>query len=102
MNFHKGTTRQIPNSISFASTGVTKQETFITFLLKLAQSSDFLQYVAFATKYLKIYNIGLFTIQDLIWCLLYELMAIETVAIEASCVDGFGPKGMTNIIFTQH
>jgi hypothetical protein len=30
------------------------------------------------------------------------LIAIEMVVIEASRVDSFGPKGMTNIIFTQH
>jgi hypothetical protein len=30
------------------------------------------------------------------------LMAIEAVAIEASRVDSFSPKEMTNIVFTQH
>jgi hypothetical protein len=29
-------------------------------------------------------------------------MAIEAVAIEASLVYSFGPKGMINIVFTQH
>jgi hypothetical protein len=92
MNLLKSTTSQISNSISFASSGVTKQETFITFLLKLAQSSAFLQYIAFAAKNLKVCNIRLSSIQDLIWGLLQQFMAIEAVAIVASCVDCFGPK----------
>jgi hypothetical protein len=69
MDFLKLTTSQVPNSISFASSGVTKQETFITLLFKLAQSSALLQNVAFATKNLKICNVGFPSIQELIWCL---------------------------------
>jgi hypothetical protein len=92
MNLLKSTTSQILNSISLASSGVTKQEIFITFLLKLAQPSAFLQDIAFATKHPKVCDIGLSTIQDLIWGLLQQLMAIEVVAIVASRVDCFGPK----------
>jgi len=79
-------------SLSFASSGVTKQETFITFLFELAQSSAFLQYIAFASKNLKVCNIGLSSIQELIWCLLHHWMTIELVAIVASRVDCFNPK----------
>jgi hypothetical protein len=92
MNFLKSTTSQISNSISFASSGVAKQETFITFLLKLAQSYVFLQYIAFATKDPKVCNIGLSSIQELIWCLLHHRVTIESIAIVASRVDCFSPK----------
>jgi hypothetical protein len=100
MNLLKSTTSQILNSINFASSGVNKQETFITLLLKLAQSNVFLQYIAFATKNPKICNIWLSTIQDLIWGLLQYWMTIEAVAVIASRVDCFGPKRMTNIVLT--
>jgi hypothetical protein len=92
MNLLKSTTSQIPNSISLASSEVHKQEIFITFLLKLAQSSVFLQDIASATKNLKICNIGLSSIQELIRCLLHHGMTIEAAAIIASRVDCFGPK----------
>jgi hypothetical protein len=92
MHLLKSTTSQISNSISLASSGVTKQETLITFLLKLAQSSAFLQDIAFATKHPKVCNIGLSNIQYLIWGLLQQLMTIEAVAIVASHVDSFRPK----------
>ena len=90
MNLLKSTTSQIPNSISLASSGVTKQEAFITLLLKLAQSCDFLQYITFVTKNSKVCNIRLSSIQELIWCLLHHWMTIESVAIVASRVDCFG------------
>ena len=80
--------------------GVT--ESFITFLVKLAQSSAFLQDIAFATKNPKICNVGLSTIQELMWCLLFQWVTIEAVATIASRVDSFGPKRLTHIVLTQH
>jgi hypothetical protein len=55
---------------------VSKQESFITLLLKLAESSAFLQDIAFATKDPKIYNVGLSTIQELTKCLLFQWVTI--------------------------
>ena len=102
MNLLKSTTYQISNSICFACSGVSRQESFITFLVKLAQSSTFPQDIAFATKYLKICIVGLSTIQELIWYLLFQWVTIEAAATIASHVDSFGPKRLTHIVLTKH
>jgi hypothetical protein len=70
----------------------------ITLLIKLAQSSAFLQDVAFATKDPKIYNVGLSTIQELIWCLLFQWVTLQSVDVVASGVDCFVPKRLPHIV----
>jgi hypothetical protein len=63
MNFFQGAICEIPNSICLACGRITKYETFITFLFKLAQSSAFLENIAFATKHSKVCNVELSSIQ---------------------------------------
>ena len=73
--------------------GISPTESFIIFLVKLAQSSAFLQDIAFATKDPKICNVGLS---------LFQWMTIKTVAIKASRVDSFGLRRLTHIVLTKH
>jgi hypothetical protein len=101
-SFYNKTGGLVIDSISMRRCGISNNDTFIRFGLKIKEARTFLENVDLAPKDSEVLDVRLVSGDNLIWSFIQTLPEIETVCGVTSGTNSFGPKIVWRLELGHH